>query len=145
MSPRTCLWVLGLLLLCSCSRAGRTASYGIGDGVMLQVRLESMHPFLAEYERTAILVRKGKPDLRRTMMLDHGGYSATNLYACGSGVYVMEGFFDTWKIDSMAGTMSEGDCVGRVYLGVFDGGSGRPWQFHHARVRPEKDLTPSGI
>ena len=144
MRSRTHLWLLGLLLVCSCSTAERTASYRIDEGLMLEVRLETIHPFLAEYERTAILVRKGKPDLRRTMMLDHGGHSATNLYACGSGVFILDGYFDVWKVDTIAGTITEGDCVDRVYLGVFDVSPSGPWRFHHAEVLPDVDLVPSG-
>jgi hypothetical protein len=136
--------LFGFLLICSCSRAERTASYRIDEGLVLQVRLETIHPFLAEYERTAILVREGKPSLHRTMMLDPGGYSATNLYACGSGVFVLESFFDVWKIDSTTGAISESDCADRVYLGVFDGSPGGPWQFNHADLRPEVHLVPSG-
>lgn len=144
MRSRTYLCLFGFLLICSCSRAERTASYRIDEGLVLQVRLETIHPFLAEYERTAILVGKEKPDLRQTMMLDHGGYSTTNLYTCGAGVFVLDGYFDAWKIDSVAGTIREGDCADRNYLGVFDVSPSGPWKFYRADERPEADLVPLG-
>lgn len=136
--------VLGLLCMYGCSTADHTASYRIDEVTTLQLQLETIHPYLDEYERTAVLVRKGKPNVHQTMMLDSGGYSATNLYRCGSGTFLLVGYFDVWKIDSIDGLITEGDCADRIYLGVFDGSSRRPWQFHPASLRQELDLVPSG-
>lgn len=137
-------WLLGFLCISACSTADHTASYMINDEAKLKVQLKAIHPYLAEYERTVVLVRKGKPIVRKIMMLDSGGYSAGNLYDCGSGVFMLKGYFDTWRIDGVAGKIWEGDCDDPVYLGVFEGGGSVPWQFHGADLRQEVDLVPSG-
>ncbi|ACO76343.1 hypothetical protein AvCA_00760 [Azotobacter vinelandii CA] len=120
------------------------ASYSIGKDVALRLELKPIHPFLAEYERIAVLQGSDGSTVRQKLALDTGGYSATNLYQCGPARFMLKGYFDNWLIDTAAGTVRSGACDSPVYIGIFEGKGREPWRFHSSQQRPEKALIPSG-
>src|SRR5258708_5713365 len=76
------------------------AGYAVpGTDVELVIELKPMHPFLAEYERTLIVLRSSEREERK-MFPDTGGYLRTNVYSVEGGRLLVKGFFDEWLVQT---------------------------------------------
>lgn len=111
------------------------------------LQLEPMHPWLAEYKRFAIIRRIGEPDQRIEMFPDTGGYSRTQLYILPDGIFLMNGFFDSVRIDLAKHELISGPESGVIpgtYLGAFDQTHDGNWQFIEAAKSPEQAFVAGG-
>ena len=111
------------------------------------IQLEPMHPYLAEYRRTLVLRKNGALDQHVEMFPDSGGYSRTQLYRLPGGLFLLRGFFDSFKIDlansSFVADSETGAIVG-TYLGAFDDTDDGKWLFIDASHSPEQPLVAGG-
>lgn len=111
------------------------------------MELEPMHPWLAEYKRFAVIRENGKPARRLEIFPDTGGYSRTQLYRLPSGILLLNGFFDSVKINPATHSLISGPEVAAVdgtYLGAFDRTRDGKWQFIDAARSPEQRLVAGG-
>jgi len=139
--------LLASLLQLGCRGAKHRAEYiSKGDKMIIAVEIVPKHTFLAEYDRFAILVVNGKEVVRSKLFPDSGGYASSNLYRCSPMLYMLQGYFDTWVVDVNAGTITEGKCQSSnpEYVGIFEGGGSRSWNFYSSSERKEMKLEPKG-
>jgi hypothetical protein len=138
---------LNASLQISCRDVKHWATYTPhAGGPSIAVELVSIHAFLAEYDRFAVIMEDGKEVVRKKLFPDSGGYAATNLHRCGPHKYMLKGYFDTWILDLATKTIIEGKCEvpKPEYIGIFEGGGNRPWKFYSASERKETLLEPKG-
>lgn len=140
--------VLGLVaLICTaCTSATQSASVTEPtSGATVIIELEPAHPYLAEYNRTLIVRKDGLREGRYELSRDTGGYAAANLYACSENFLMLDSYSEFVVVDTSTGQISAGKCPGTLtYVGVFDGGGSKPWQFFPAAQRPEVALVSRG-
>ncbi len=139
--------MLFLLLQIGCRGTKYVAEFISKDNrITIAVELVSIHAFLAEYDRFAILVVNGKEVIRKKLFPDSGGYASSNLYRCSPTTYMLQGYFDTWIVDTNVKTITEGKCESSnlEYIGVYEGGGSRPWKFYSSSERQEMKLEPKG-
>lgn len=123
-----------------------TASYlNKKDDVKITMNLYQAHPYLAEYDRELVFGSVEEIFDYRDLPMDTGGYAAANLYRCGVGRYLLDGYATDEHIGMIGGKSYDGDCkVSNKYLGVFTGGGSLPWRFCDAKDCPEKTLRMRG-
>jgi hypothetical protein len=72
-----------------------SASFSVPDmSVSVALERESIHPFLADYDRTLILLVNGREESRMKMFKDTGGYSRTNIFKVSESVYLLQDLND---------------------------------------------------
>src|SRR5690606_41161710 len=62
-----------------CANPVIEASVTLNDESVLSVELDPIHPYLAEYDRTAVLRNPGASPVRQKLFLDTGGYTAPKI------------------------------------------------------------------
>lgn len=114
-----------------------------GTNSIVEVQLQPMHLYLAEYRRAIVLHSPNAADVRMEMFPDTGGYLRTQLYRLKDGRFVIEGFFDAFVVDPEKQSISHADAKivnTAQYLGAFDDtGDGR-WRFIPASESPKQWL-----
>lgn len=142
MPPHRVLAIALVTFSTGCANPVIEASVTLNDESVLSVELDPIHPYLAEYDRTAVLRNPGASPVRQKLFLDTGGYTASNLFRCGRSLFMLKGYFDSWLIDTSARTIQKGECESQEYIGVFDGVE--RWEFYPAAERAQRELIPSG-
>jgi hypothetical protein len=134
------------LIVAACSSATHTASFTEPKTkATIVIELRHVHPHLAEYDRTVILRRDGLKDGKYELATDTGGYGAANLYKCTNKLLMLDSYSEFVVLDTSTGKINAGKCTGPwTYVGVFDGGGNKPWQFFPASERPEVALVMRG-
>jgi hypothetical protein len=125
-----------------------TATYVDPIGNSITVELYLAHPYSPpynEYYRTLRVAGQGSLRGKFELFMDTGGYTAANLWSCGGSRYLLESYFEQVYVDAATCVIANGKCAGAMkYLGIFDGNSRSPWQFHSADQRPYRKLEPRG-
>jgi hypothetical protein len=111
------------------------------------MQLEPMHPYLAEYRRSLVFRTNGKRDQHVEMFPDTGGYSRSQLYRLSNGLFLIQGSFDSVRIDvnkrSLVVEPDTHSAIG-IYLGAFDDNGDGNWRFFSASQSPEQSLIAGG-
>ena len=137
---------LATLTLTACTSTIHSASFAQPKtGATIVIELKPAHPHLAEYDRTLIFRKDGMRESRYELSTDTGGYAAANLYTCSDNHLMLDSYSEFVVVDTSIGKISTGKCAGSsTYVGVFDGGGSKPWQFFPASQRPEVALVMLG-
>ncbi len=137
---------LATLICTSCTSETHSASFTQPKtAATIVIELEPAHPHLAEYDRTLIFRKEGMRESRYQLSMDTGGYAAANLYTCSDNLLMLDSYSEFVVVDTSTGKISAGKCSGTpTYVGVFDGGGSKPWQFFPASQRPEVALVMRG-
>ena len=143
-----CLSAVGLIVaLAGCTQqAAEVAEYAVpNENILVVIRREPMHPFLAEYKRV-LEVRASGAIATRELFPDTGGYGRINLYRLGRSGLLLRGFFETWVIDIPSGGIRNATSAALApeqmeYVGAFDETNGN-WRFFYSDERPEVALIP---
>jgi hypothetical protein len=109
------------------------------SNVSLVLEREPTHAFLAEYDRTLILLVHGKERARIRMSADTGGYSRTNIYKLSDSIYVLSDAADAYVLDVVNVTLkkSEHRETDGQFVGCFDTDDSKEWRFMAASERKE--------
>ncbi len=123
-----------------------TASYyNIDDELEITIQLYHSHPYLAEYDRVVVFGSKEELFDARELPPDTGGYAAANLYRCGKGSYLLDGYATNESILVPGAQFSDAPCLlPGNYLGRFEGGGSDPWRFCPAEQCQERKLEMQG-
>ena len=137
---------LAVFSLTACTSATHSASFAQPKtGATIVIELKPAHPHLAEYDRTLIFRKDGMSESRYGLSMDTGGYAAANLYTCSDNLLMLDSHSEFVVVDTSTGKIGAGKCPGTsTYVGVFDGGGSKPWQFFPASQRPEVTLVMHG-
>ena len=124
----------------------RTASYyNVEDNIEIKIELYHSHPYLAEYDRVVVFGSKQGVLDARELPPDTGGYAAANLYRCGKGSYLLDGYATNESILVPGAQFSDAPCLlPGNYLGRFEGGGSDPWRFCPAEQCQERKLEMQG-
>jgi hypothetical protein len=126
--------------------AAQVAEYALpNEKILVVIRREPMHPFLAEYKRV-LEVRASSAIATRELLPDTGGYGRINMYRLGHSELLLRGFFEALVIDLPGGEVRSATRAALApeqmeYLGAFDDTDG-DWRFFHPTERPELALIP---
>ena len=77
-----------------------------GTNWIVEVQLQPMHLYLAEYRRVLVVHSPDGADVRRDMFPDTGGYMRTQLYRLNDGRFFILGFFDAFVVVSGKNSIS---------------------------------------
>jgi len=114
-----------------------------GTKSIVEVQLQPMHLYLAQYRRALVLRSPGVPDVRRHMFPDTGGHLRTQLYRLDDGRFVVEGTFDAFLVDPVKHSISQAGAKlidSARYLGAFDDAGNGRWRFIPAPESPKQWL-----
>jgi hypothetical protein len=93
-----------------------------GSTLAIRVELQPMHPWLAEYHRTASIDLNGREVSRIALSDDTGGYPRINIYNATPTTLLMRDYFDSYAIDVATGgvTKHAQRRAGGTFVGSFD-------------------------
>lgn len=117
------------------------------DGTRLVARYVAAHSYLAEYDRSLIVVRTNGARDEVELAKDTGGYSRAQLYEADDGTLYLEGSFDVARVDAKSGRIalsSNRVPANARYLGAFDRVRDGGWKFLAPHESPEQSLEPRG-
>ena len=117
------------------------------DSTRLVARFTPMHPYLAEYERSLVVVRSDGTRTEVKLFPDTGGYRRAQLYQAEDGSMYFKGYFDVARIDSSTrevSVVSSAIPAGTRYLGAFDYVRDIGWKFLPPAESPEQTLEAIG-
>jgi len=130
-----------LVALYSCGRSEERASFLVPDSkATVFVARDSVHAFLAEYERRALVELDGISSGHQQLFPDTGGDSRTNLYQLDARKVLLRDADASYTIDLSSGRITK-DAIrqkanGR-FLGSFDTDDSHTWRFIPASERRE--------
>jgi hypothetical protein len=116
----------------------------------IAVSMTASHAFLAEYDRTLITRRADLELARIQLPRDTGGYALVNVYAANPDeILVKTHFAYEYVVHLQTGGIAESTTprprpntarAEVVFLGAFDFGSEKRWQFIPASARAEQKV-----
>lgn len=119
-------------------------------GLTIAVSVTASNAFLAEYDQTLITRRAGLELARMQLPRDTGGHGLVNIYAANPNeILVRTHFGYEYLVHLQTGAIAEsttprpGPSTARgeaVFLGAFDFGSEKRWQFIPASTRAERNV-----
>jgi hypothetical protein len=128
------------LVLTSCSRSIERAVLKLpASARSVAIERQPMHAHLAEYHRTLILERDGRPVARAGMFDDTGGYSRSNLYRISDTILLVRDAEASYTIDVAKETIvkDEERRFGGNFIGSFDVDASDRWRFISPDERKE--------
>ena len=98
-----------------------------------------MHPWLAEYHRTASTDLMGREASRVALSDDTGGYLRINLYQTTPTALLLRDYFDSYTVHLATGSMTKDAerAPGGTFLGSFDDDPSGTFRFIPASERSE--------
>jgi hypothetical protein len=121
-----------------------------GGELAIAVSIAGSHAFLAEYDRTLITRRADRELARIQLPRDTGGYALVNMYAVNPDeILVSTHFGSEYVVHLQTGAIAESTTprprpntarAEAIFLGAFDFGSEKRWQFIPASTRAERTV-----
>lgn len=118
-----------------------------GDSTRLVARFTPMHAYLAEYERSLLVVGPNGTRSEVKLFPDTGGYRRAQLYQAGDGTLYFKGYFDVARVDPKTRAVDVGSSAvpsGTRYLGAFDYVRDVGWKFLQPAESQEQPLEATG-
>jgi hypothetical protein len=118
-----------------------------GSPIRVVARYTPMHAYLAEYERSLVVVRADGARAEVKLFPDTGGYARAQLYETDGEVLYLKGYFDVVRIGGATGQaelVATAVPEGARYLGAFDSVRDVGWRFLVPSESPEQPLKPKG-
>jgi|APAra7269097289_1048552.scaffolds.fasta_scaffold01761_9 hypothetical protein len=117
-----------------------------GSNAKLILRLQPMHPHLAEYRRFLVLQMPNGHERTIELQPDSGGFARTQLYQLSDGRIVIQGYLDAAIASPSTSGLSLTPAVpsGGTYIGAFDKNKDGEWKFIEPKDGSEQQLNASG-
>ena len=133
-------------VMTACTSPERATFFVLHSNTSVTVERLSRNLYLAEYERTIIIEKGGRPIKQLKMFPDTGGYSRANLYRLDGQTLLLRDAADSYTIDlvNQAVFKDESRREAGTFLGSFDRDGSKTWRFLPVGERPEMPTEFSG-